>query len=254
MQMAQNDYWLLREQNKAQLNAEKLNKQLEKVYKEAYKSINRQIEKVWLEMLSEGEITPSSIYKNNRLKSILDQVNEQLKKLGVYLNDNLQLNLLDTFESAYYESSKQLGGANISFSLVSAQLANEIVNASYKNATYSERIWNNLEAIRQQIEKTIVDTAITGQDVKKASRGLAERMGVSLNDAKRITITETDRVLQESCRQSAISRGYKSYHILVEPNACDECQADFTNKHFDINESVLPKHPFCRCCMIIDLD
>lgn len=252
--MAQNDYWLLREQDKAQLNAEKLNKQLEKVYKEAYKSINRQIERVWLEMLSEGEITPSSIYKNNRLKSILDQVNEQLKKLGVYLNDNLQLNLLDTFESAYIETAKQLDGASMSFSLVNKQLAKEIVNASYKNATYKTRIFENLGKSREQIEKTIIDTAITGQDVKKASRGLAERMGASLSDSRRITITETDRVLQESCRQSALARGYTSYHILLEPSACDECVSDFTGRHFDINESVLPKHPFCRCCMIIDLD
>lgn len=252
--MAQNDYWLIREQNKAQLNAEKLNKQLEKVYKEAYKSINRQIEKVWLEMLSEGEITPSSIYKNKRLDSIMDQVKKQLNTLGVKIDDDLQLNLLDTFKSAWLETAKQLDGVSTSFTLTNEQLAKEVVNASYKNATYSERVWNNLAVIQQQIETVVVDTAITGQDVKTASRGLAERLGVSLNDARRITITETDRVLQESCRQSAKDRGYKSYHVLIEGDACGECVSDFTGKHFDINESVLPNHPYCKCCMIIDLD
>ena len=252
--MAQNDYWLLREQNKAQLNAEKLNKQIEKTYKQAYKSINSQLEKVWLEMLSEGEITSSSIYKNNRLKSIMVQVEKQLKKLGLTLNDNLQLSLLDTFESAYIETAKQLDGASMSFSLVNNQLAKEIVNASYKNATYSERVWNNLKTIRQQIENTVIETAITGQDVKKASRALAERMGVSLSDSRRITITETDRVLQESCRQSALARGYTSYHVIKEDGACEECVAKFTDRHFPISESVLPAHPFCKCCMIIDLD
>lgn len=251
--MAQRDYWLTREQNKAYKSAEQINKQLTKAYKQAYNSINKQLEKVWLDMLADGEITPASIYKNQRLNSIMGQVKKQLNALGVKINEDLQLSLLDTFKSAWLETSKQLDGVSTSFTLTNEQLAKEVVNASYKNATYSERVWDNLALIQQQIEKVVVDTAITGQDYKKASRGLAERLGVSLSDSRRITITETDRVLQESCRQSAKARGYTSYHVLIEPNACDECKSDFTDKHFDINQSVLPNHPFCRCCMIIDI-
>lgn len=252
--MAQNNYWLLREQNKAYKQADKLNKHLEKIYKDAYKTINKQLQEVWLDMMAEGEITPTSIYKNQRLKSIMEQLDKQLNKLGFTINDKLQLSLLDTFKSTWLETENQLTGVSTSFTLTNEMLATQIVNASYKNAIYSDRVWDNLKTIRSQIEKTIIDTAISGQDVKKASRKLAERMGVSLGDAKRITITETDRVLQESCRQCAEKRGYKTYHILIEADACDECKSDFRGVHFDISQSVLPKHPHCKCCMIIDLD
>lgn len=245
-------YWMERQQNKAYKTASRVNKQLEKTYKTAYKSINKQIEKVWLDMLTEGEITPGSIYKNGRLKAIMREVEKQLGKLGIAINKDLQLSLLDTFNNTWLEANKQLG-AETSFNAVNSQLAKEIVNSSFKNAVYSDRVWTNLKEIQKQIEKTIVDTAITGKDVRTASRRLAERMGVSLNDAQRITIAETDRVLQESCRQTALARGYKTYSIIVESDACEECKDKFADKHFEIGESVLPAHPFCKCCMKIDI-
>lgn len=251
--MATPNYWLLRQQNNAYKSASKFNKHLKNIYKDAYKSVNEQLKDIWLQMLEDGEISASAIYKDNRLKNIMEKVDAQLRKLGVHMNQNLQLNLMDTYRNTYITTVEQLDNIKLDFSILNEQVVKQIVNSSYKNATYSERIWTNLSIIRTQIEKTIVDTAISGQDVKKASKGLSDRMGVSLSDAKRITITETDRVLQESCRTASIDRGYNSYHILVESDACDECKT-LENEHFSLNESILPMHPYCRCCMIIDLD
>lgn len=252
--MADKDYWLNRHANNVYKKLDKFDRQLIKVYKQAYKSIESQLKDVWLDMLKDGEISASAIYKNQRLKSIMDEVDKQLRKLGIYTNENLQLSLLDTYKSTWLETDAQLGNVRGSFSLLHEQVAIQVVNASYKNAVYSDRVWSDLNKIRTQIEKTVVDTAITGQDVKKASRGLAERMGVSASDAKRITITETGRVLNEACRSRAEEKGYKSYHVLINDDACEECQK-YNNRHFAINRSdVLPIHPYDKCCMIIDLD
>lgn len=252
--MADKDYWLERHANNVYKKLDKFDKQLIKVYKQAYKSIESQLKDVWLDMLKDGEISASAIYKNQRLKSIMDDVDKQLRKLGIYTNENLQLSLLDTYKSTWLETDAQLGNVRGSFSLLQEQVAIQVVNASYRNAVYSDRVWSDLNKIRTQIEKTVVDTAITGQDVKKASRGLAERMGVSASDAKRITVTETGRVLNEACRSRAEEKGYKSYHILINDDACKECQA-YRDRHFAITRSdVLPIHPWDKCCMIIDLD
>lgn len=252
--MADKLYWLERHANNRYKEVDKFDRQLQKIYKQAYKSIESQLKDVWLDMLKDGEISASAIYKNNRLKSIMEQVDIQLRKLGIYTNENLQLSLLDTYKSTWLETDLQLGNTRGSFSLLHEQVAIQVVNASYKNAIYSERVWNNLNTIRTQIEKTIVDTAITGQDVRKASRGLAERMGATLSDAKRITITETGRVLNEACRSRAEEKGYKSYHILINDDACEVCQK-IRDKHFAITRSdVLPVHPFDKCTMIIDIN
>lgn len=244
--MANSKYWLEREQHKANLSADKLNKALEKIYKQAYKSLNKEVEKLWLDMLSDGEVSVNTLYKNDRLNRLMRQIERRLKTLGVQTNENLQLSLLDTFNDVWDASNEYLAEST---TLINEQLAKEIVNANYKNATFSERVWTNLQVIQAQIERVVIDTAITGQDVKRASRALAERMGVSLSDAKRIVITETDRVLQESCRQNALRRGYKTYSILIESDACSVCKDKFTGKHFPLTEQVLPEHPFCKCCM-----
>lgn len=251
--MADKDYWLNRHANNVYKKLDKFDRQLIKVYKQAYKSIESQLKDVWLDMLKDSEISASAIYKNQRLKMIMEQVDIQLRKLGVYTNENLQLSLLDTYKSTWLETDMQLGNVRGSFSLLQEQVAIQVVNASYRNAVYSDRVWSDLSKIRTQIEKTVVDTAITGQDVKKASRGLAERMGVGLSDAKRITITETGRVLNEACRSRAEEKGYKSYHILINDDACEECQR-YKDRHFAITRSdILPIHPWDKCTMIIDI-
>lgn len=251
--MADKDYWLNRHANNVYKKLDKFDKQLIKVYKQAYKSIESQLKDVWLDMLKDGEISASAIYKNQRLKSIMDEVDKQLKKLGIYTNENLQLSLLDTYKSTWLETDMQLGNVRGSFSLLHEQVAIQVVNASYKNAVYSDRVWSDLNKIRTQIEKTVVDTAITGQDVKKASRGLAERMGVSASDAKRITVTETSRVLNEACRSRAIEKGYKTGYVLIEDTACDICKKHI-GKHFLLEDIQLPLHPFCKDTLCIDID
>lgn len=256
MMVANNNYWLEREQNKAYRSAKRLNKSLEKVYKRAYREINRELEDLWLKMLSDGEVSNATLYKDARLNKLLQALQMHLNALGVQTITDLQMTLTETLRSAWEVSSENLQADSLmeSTTLINDQLAKEIVNANYKNATFSERVWDNLQTIRSQIEASIINTAITGQDVKKASRVLAERMGVSLSDAKRIVITENDRVLQESCRQNALRRGYKTYSILIESDACPVCKDKFTGKHFPLAEQVLPEHPFCKCCMRIDLD
>lgn len=246
-------YWLERHANSRYKDVDKFDKQLQKIYKQAYKSIESQLKDVWIDMLKDGEISATSIYKNNRLKSIMEQVDIQLRKLGIYTNENLQLSLLDTYKSTWLETDLQLGNTRGSFSLLQEQVAIQVVNASYKNAIYSDRVWDNLNRIRTQIEKVVVDTAITGQDVRKASRGLAERMGVTLSDAKRITITETSRVLNEACRSRAEEKGYKSFHLLINHDACEVCQ-QYRDRHFAITRNdILPLHPHDKCTMIIDI-
>lgn len=247
--MASKEYWMLREQNKANKTAKQTIKHIEKVYKQAYKSIDEQMQQVWLEMLTKGEISASSLYNYNRLDRIMDEVDKQLKKLGITTDSNIQQSLMDVYVDAYKSTGRNLGMIDV---VMPEHLAESIVNASYKNAVYTTRIYENLGKVRQQIENSIIESAATGRDVRKVSKELANRVGASLSDTKRIVITETDRVLNETCRITALNGGFKSYHLLVESDACDEC-VGLEGTTFDINEQILPVHPYCKCAMIIDL-
>jgi hypothetical protein len=253
--MATKEYWLERQQNNVYKNSIKLaDRQLKKVYQQAYFKMEKELTNIWLDMLQDGEVSIDALLKSNRFNKLMQTVDKELKQLGKTTNFKLEEHLLETFKDTYINASKQYGVAEVNYGLLQEQTGKQLVNASYKNAIYSDRVWDNLSSIRSRIEKSITDTAILGTDVRKASKALEHDMGVSFSDAKRIVITETDRVLQETTRVTAIERGYETYHILIEEDACEDCITDFTNKTFNLNESVLPNHPFCKCTMVVDIN
>lgn len=246
------EYWQKRITNSQRQAHKNVNKPLQKLYKDAYKRIDEQLKEVWLEMLESGEISQTSLYKTKRFRMLQDEIGGILQGLGLKNIDLLQSNLLDNYINEWEHLNGELG-IKKEFTFINEHSAKQIINQNYKGATFSDRIWDNLSSIRGQILTTVTDSAILGVDVRKASKALSARMGVSYNDAKRITITETSRVFNEACRQSASETGlFSTYHILSEPNCCEDCEG-LDGRTYELSESVLPMHPYCKCTIIIDL-
>lgn len=225
---------------------------MKKLYREAYKSINKELQKVWMEMLEKGPISQSDLFMANRYRNLQQEIEKQLRELANSEIKHTQETLMDTYIEQW-NIVNEFAGVDREWTVFSEQEAKQIVLQSYKGSAFSERVWNNVSALRTQINNTITNTTILGQDVRKAARELQKAMNSGYNDCKRITITETSRVLNESCRTSALETGiYKTYHILLEPDACERCTPN-EGMHFDLTESVLPVHAYCKCTMIIDL-
>ena len=133
-----------------------------------------------------------------------------------------------------------------------AKAANAIVNASFHNATFSDRIWMYQDMLKNELNSLLQ----TGLDPRDNIRGklathLRKRFGVSQSNAERLLITEMARVQTEAQKQSFERNGFEEYTFLALGTACPICRA-LDGKHFKVSKMMSgtnapPMHPNCRC-------
>ena len=129
--------------------------------------------------------------------------------------------------------------------------ADAIVNASFHNATYSERIWMYQDMLKNELSSLLQIGLIQGQNPRKLATHLRKRFGVSQSNAERLMITELARVQTEAQKQSFEQNGFEEYTFLALGTACPICRA-LDEKHFKVAKmmpatNAPPMHPRCRC-------
>lgn len=132
-----------------------------------------------------------------------------------------------------------------------AKAADSIVNASFHNATYSDRIWMYQDMLKNELSSLLQTGLIQGQNPRKLATHLQKRFGVSQSNAERLMITELSRVQSEAQKQSFERNGFEEYTFLALGNACPICKG-LDGKHFKVvkmmpGTNAPPMHPNCRC-------
>ena len=136
--------------------------------------------------------------------------------------------------------------------------AHAVVNASFKNATYSDRIWMYQGMLKAELDSLLKTGLIQGKHPTELARHLQKRFGVSAYNANRLMTTELARVQTEAQKQLFIRNGFTQYTFLAIGTACEACRA-LNEKHFDIDkmmpgENAPPMHPNCRCSVAAYMD
>ena len=139
-----------------------------------------------------------------------------------------------------------------------AKMAHSIVNASFHNAKYSDRIWMYQDMLKAELSKLLQTGLIQGKNPRVLARHLERRFGVSLANAERLMTTELSRVQAEAQKQSYIRNGFDEYEFIAEPTACPICRA-LDGKYFKVSkmmpgENAHPMHPRCRCSTAAYMD
>ena len=132
-----------------------------------------------------------------------------------------------------------------------AKVADAIVNASFHNATYSDRIWMYQDMLKNELSSLLQTGLIQGQNPRRLATHLRKRFGVSQSNAERLMITELARVQTEAQKQSFERNGFEEYTFLALGDACPICKA-LDGKHFKVKKmmpgtNASPLHPRCRC-------
>lgn len=179
------------------------------------------------------------------------------------LKANIGLELVDGFDELqkYYEQiltdralaefERQAGilGDTV---LDNAQAAHAVVNASFHNAKYSDRVWMYQDMLKAELDKLLRQGLIQGKHPRELSRHLVKLFGVSRSNAERLMRTELARVQIEAQRKSFERNGYEEYEfIALGISACEKCR-NLDGKHFKVKdmmpaENAPPMHPNCRC-------
>lgn len=132
-----------------------------------------------------------------------------------------------------------------------AQTAHAIVNASFHNATFSDRIWMNQALLKSELDRLLQTGLIQGKNPRVLARELEKKFDTSRFNAERLMRTELARVQTEAQKQSFERNGFEQYTFLANSGCCDLCK-DKDGKHFKVKdmkpgENAAPLHPHCRC-------
>ena len=131
------------------------------------------------------------------------------------------------------------------------KMVSSIVNASFHNANFSQRIWTNEAVMKTELDKLLKQGLIQGKGARELARSLRTLCGVSQRNAERLMITELARVQIEAQKLSYEETDFEEYEYIAEPTACPVCKV-MDGKHFKVakmlpGENAAPMHPHCRC-------
>ena len=166
--------------------------------------------------------------------------NEEEKKTGNFL------------KGEYLQGLKsQAGILGVSEGATVSTAMKQAIDRNFNGATWSSRIWDRQNALRDIVKKATADLLILGKNPTQIISKLRKEFGVSAHQAKRLAVTEGSRVAMAAQKDSLESQGYDEYEYIAEPSACKIC-APFDGRIFKISEmesgrNCAPMHPFCRC-------
>lgn len=180
----------------------------------------------------------------------------ELLKLNVELELYALLNDEDRFlyeeltkqAKAEYERQSGILGQTINYN---EKHIESIVNASFLTATWSDRIWANQDALRQELDKLLNRGILQGKNPRELARDLRKVFDTSVYNAERLLRTELARVQIQVQEDSYKKAGFEKYVVIVEPDGCEKCKP-FDNKVFNVEDMQVGVnapifHPNCRC-------
>lgn len=145
--------------------------------------------------------------------------------------------------------------------ICNAKMADTIVNASFKNAKFSDRIWMYHDQMKADLSKLLQSGMIQGKNSRQLAKDLRKyyygpeylkngKKGAVYN-TERLMRTELARVQTEAQQQSFERNGFTEYTFIALADCCDIC-AEINGKHFKVKdmmpgENAPPMHPHCRC-------
>lgn len=140
-----------------------------------------------------------------------------------------------------------------------AKAAHAIVNGSFHSGTFSDRIWQYQDLMREDLGKLLQTGLIRGKnpraiagDLKKYWYGNDPKTGGGAKYCmERLMRTELARVQTEAQKQSFIRNGFEEYEFIANGDCCDICK-EKDGKPFKVakmmpGENAPPMHPHCRC-------
>ena len=93
--------------------------------------------------------------------------------------------------------------------------AHAIVNASFHNAKFSDRIWMYQDMMKAELSKLLQQGLIRGKHPRDLARHLKKLFGVSQYNAERLMIAELARVQSEAQKQSFERNGFEYYEYIA---------------------------------------
>lgn len=189
--------------------------------------------------------------KANRLEMLKAELGMHVvggfDEMQKYFDEKLSERALDEFQ--------RMGGILGETVQGNGELINSIVNASFHNATFSDRIWGNYAGFKSSLERELIRGLIGGVGASQLSANIRKACAdVSAKEAMRLMVTELARVRTDASKRSMEKNGNKKYEFMaLGQRPCPICQGlngkIFLVKDMEPGENAPPMHPWCHCAV-----
>lgn len=196
-----------------------------------------------------------------RLYNLAMKVNrlELLKaNIGLELtagSDELVSFTKEKLEGAALEQIRRNAGILGDTIVDNAKTAKTIANSSFKNATFSERIWSQQDLLKNDLYGILSTALIQGRNPREFIPKVRKSFDVTRYQAERLLRTELTRVRIQAQAESYEANGIDEYEYVAcgLRDVCPLCKEldkqIFKLKDMEIGENAPPRHPNCHCAL-----
>ena len=157
----------------------------------------------------------------------------------------------DSYYKAIYDT--QMGtGLDFAFSNIDDNMVTGLLNERWSGKNYSQRIWGNTDILAESLSEVIGGAMLSGQSIQKTSRQIRERFDVGKYYAERLVRTEVNHFNNEADAMAYEEMDVEKYVFLatLDTRTSTICQ-DLDNEVFElkkrqVGENYPPMHPNCR--------
>lgn len=289
--MSNKTYWRDRELKwkKKRLKDEKqYADEIQEIYANMMDSVEKEIESFFTRYSNKENITMAEAkkrvsnidieaYKRKakkyvKEKNFSDEANEQMRLYNLamkvnrleLLKANIGLELVaghdelksytgDKLEGAYLEEIKRNASILGDTVIDNAKTAKAVADSSFKNATFSERIWVNQDQLKNSLSSVLSNALIQGKNPREFIPLIRKKFDVSRCNAERLLRTEIARVQTQAQAESYEANGIDEYEYIAcgLKDVCPLCKEmdgkTFKLKDMEIGENAPPMHPNCHC-------
>ena len=192
--------------------------------------------------------------KITRLRALQDAINVELCKVTHEYQMTLEDTLIGLFSDQYTKACELMG---VMTPGIPREAIIKIIEYPYAGKMFSDRIWDNKDALVKYIQQDLTVGIIRGDSIQKMARQLKKDLNVLYYQAERLVRTETNYAMNQ-----AHLKGYKDsgvvekYEFLAahDKRTSKLCR-DLDGKMFELSKAVVgenypPMHPNCRSTVV----
>lgn len=192
--------------------------------------------------------------KITRLRALQDAINVELCKVTHEYQMTLEDTLIGLFSDQYTKACELMG---VMAPGIPREAIKKIIEYPYAGKMFSDRIWDNKDALVKYIQQDLTVGIIRGDSIQKMARQLKKDLNVLYYQAERLVRTEINYAMNQ-----AHLKGYKDsgvvekYEFLAahDKRTSKLCR-DLDGEMFELSKAVVgenypPMHPNCRSTVV----
>ena len=207
----------------------------------------------WIKQLENA----SARYHISRLEAIQLQMQQSLEVMFGNQLDSIDFAMRDIYQSGYYHTAFEVQkGVGIGWSLerLDERTIEKVINRPWASdgRNFSQRIWGNRQKLINELNTTLVQNIILGQDPAKAINAIAKRLNVSRSNAGALVMTEEAYFSSLSQKDCFNELDVEEFEVVatLDSHTSDICRhmdgEHFPMSQWEVGTTAPPFHVRCR--------